>query len=43
MGGIHGVLTSLVAAGGRSAVDYQRFPNTYPARVVSMPFGPFMR
>ena len=43
MGGIHELLTSLVAAGGQKAVDYERFPYTYPARVVSMPFGPFVR
>ena len=40
MGGIHDLLTSLVAAGGQEAVDYERFPYTYPARVVSMPYGP---
>jgi hypothetical protein len=40
MGGTRELLGALANRLGRSAVDYRRFPYTYPARVVSMPFGP---
>jgi hypothetical protein len=40
LGGNHELLQALVSRLGRDAVDYRRFPYTYPARVISMPFGP---
>ena len=40
LGGNHELLQALVKRLGRDAVDYRLFPYTYPARVVSMPFGP---
>ena len=40
LGGNYELLRALVERLGQDAVDYRRFPYTYPARVVSMPFGP---
>jgi hypothetical protein len=39
MGGTHALLSALASGLGDDAVDYRRFPRSYPARVVSMPFG----
>ena len=40
LGGNRELLAALANRLGERAVDYRRFPYTYPARVVSMPFGP---
>jgi len=39
MGGNRALLTELVNSVGQSAVDYERFPYTYPARVVCVPLA----
>jgi hypothetical protein len=39
MGSNYALLTELVNTLGRSAVDYERFPYTYPARVIDLPFA----
>jgi hypothetical protein len=40
MGGNYALLTELANAIGRRAVDYQRFPYTYPARVIDLVVSP---
>jgi len=40
IGGNRELLAALANRLGKPAVDYRRFPYTYPARVVSMPYGP---
>ena len=40
MGSTYEVLASFGGTGGMRAVDFDRFPRTYPARVISLPFGP---
>jgi len=42
IGGTNALLSALASASDR-AVDYDRFPRTFPARVVSMPFGPWLQ
>ncbi len=42
IGGNRELLAALANRLGKPAVDYKRFPYTYPVRVVSMPFGPFV-
>ena len=42
LGGTRLLLQALANRLGKPAVDYRRFPYKYPARVVSMPFGPFV-
>ena len=42
IGGTHALLSALASATDE-AVAYDRFPRTFPARVVSMPFGPRLR
>ena len=43
LGGNRSLLAALASVAGNAAVDYRLFPYTYPAWVVSMPFGPVLR
>ena len=40
MGSTYALLASLARGAGRAAVDFERFPRTFPARLISLPFGP---
>ena len=43
LGGTHQLLRALAAAAGPEVLEHRRFPRTYPALVVSMPYGPVLR
>jgi hypothetical protein len=42
MAGTHELLAALIGRLGRDAVDYRRFPFTYPPRVASFALGPIL-